>query len=211
MKRAPLLVVFGVRGAILERQRFTMPDAVRNPDFTVGVNKVWVRPHFFDMVGDLHDTGDVKFALWSSQTARNAGALTEGLLRESAMKAKFEFSWSREQTSPDNFRRTTAVQSEDEWATLKDLATVFRTFPEYKPARTLLIDDTAAKGRCACDNFLWLPPFGEGEGMRDDDSLKRAGAFIKDTLLPADDVRVHLPHRIAPGPAYALPEAAASK
>lgn len=208
-KKAPLLIIMGVRGTILERQRFTMPETVRRPDFTVGVNKVWMRPHFFEMLDSLVSAGGgedhVRFALWSSQTARNALSLTEGIQREPGMKGRnFVFSWSREQTSPDNFRRTTAVQTEDEWATLKDLNTVFRLLPEYNAKRTILIDDTASKARSMCDNFLWVPPFGEGEQMRDDDSLLRASQFIKDKLLNADDVRPFLPHRIFPGEVYTM-------
>lgn len=210
LQRAPLLLIFGVRGCILERERFTVPDSLRPPDFSVAVNKVWMRPHFFELVQQLNSLKDektgenqVKFAFWSSQTHRNASAMAEGVLRQEGMKGvQLAFQWCREQTSPDTFRRTTAVQNDDEWSTLKDLATVWRAMPEFSPQRTVLVDDTPSKVRTASDNFVWVPPFGEGVEMREDDTFKRLLEFVESKLVSAEDVRHVLPHRIYPGPEY---------
>lgn len=188
------LLVFGLRGTLLERLHAskvpaTVPSSV--PLITVGLHKVWTRPHLFETLAVLSQHCDV--AVWSSTTAKNTTPLMEAVF--SNMPQPFRFVWTREHTSSDDFRRMMNSQHEDEHATLKDIHQVLKQFPEYKIERTVLIDDTPSKARQHSDNFIWLQSFGV-DTLTSDAALPQLQEFILKEILPAEDVRRVLPRRV---------------
>lgn len=114
----------------------------------------------------------------------------------SDVRCNFEFVWSREQTSVDEFRRMNASVREDAHATLKDLTRVFAQFPHIaQPHNTILIDDTPSKAKDCADNFLWLDTC-EGVRVMDREGMPRLLDFVQSEVLKEKDVRDLLPHRI---------------
>ncbi|CCW64273.1 unnamed protein product [Phytomonas sp. EM1] len=248
------LLIFGLRGTLVERLHArNVPSGMPAPDLTVGLAKVWLRPHLLSTLLALQE--HCRLAVWSSTTARNTRPLMSAVFNAYATDAdpgivtgsrvakqlkaqsseaapgstetvsrfrkrggkassgfqtddvsasleqspKFEFIWSREHTSVDDFRRRNAVVNDDAYATVKDLSRVFQQFQEIaQPSNTVLIDDTPSKGKLHADNFLWLDTC-EGLGIQDQQGMRQLHTFVMEKLLPAKDVRELLPARIRTG------------
>lgn len=108
----------------------------------------------------------------------------------------FEFVWTREHTRADNFRRLNASVSDDNHATVKDLAQIFQQFPAIaQPENTVLIDDTPSKAKMHADNYLWLDTC-EELNITDTKGMQRLQEFVMSELVPAKDVRDVLCRRI---------------
>jgi hypothetical protein len=188
-----LLLVMGLRGALLERLRFS-DAATPPPELTAGAFKIWMRPKAIEVLEDLQAECDL--AVWSSTTRPNSDLVTNAAFPADG-KVQMKFVWSRENTVADDFRRSIIVDPDDEFATIKDAKLVWRHYPQYTPQRTVLIDDTPSKVRRTMDNFLWLSTFGEAEvAAGGDDELQRMRDFILTKLVNAPDVRDILPHRL---------------
>eukprot|EP00796_Vickermania_ingenoplastis_P009031 gene9031-6332_t len=109
---------------------------------------------------------------------------------------KFEFTWTREHTIPDEFRRSNAIIREDSHATVKDLSRVYAAYPGIAtPQNTVLIDDTPSKAKHNAANFLWMDSC-QDLGISDQLGMKRLLEFVDTELLSAKDVREVLPRRI---------------
>lgn len=111
---------------------------------------------------------------------------------------RFEFVWTREHTTPDDFRRLHVQESSDEYATVKDLGRVFTCFSDIsRPYNTVLIDDTPSKAKKHADNFLWLDSC-EGLLIQQDrgECMDKLHDWVMKEVLPASDVRTLLPVRI---------------
>jgi hypothetical protein len=123
-------------------------------------------------------------------------------------RVPFEFVWCREQTAADDYRRSIIVDPDDEHATIKDLSAIWSpTTPEsaflnpskartWSPERTVLIEDTASKGRTSAGNLLILPSCCEDAIGSEYDGMARLRDFIEEKLINCDDVRTVLPRRL---------------
>lgn len=109
---------------------------------------------------------------------------------------KFQFIWTREHTTPDEFRRSNAIIREDAHATIKDLKKVFAAFPELAtPQNTILIDDTPSKAKSNAANFLWADSC-QDLGITDKVVMRRLLEFVENELIITKDIRQILPRRI---------------
>lgn len=199
------LLIFGLRGTLLERLHtarvpITMPPATH----VIGMHKVWIRNKAAENLKKLSESCDL--AIWSSTTTRNTLPVVEAVFGQkpapasqinNSENALFKFVWSREQTHPDDFRRSAPVDAEDENATIKDLADVFKAFPQYSPDATVLIDDTPSKCRGNAGNFLWISGLdGDADKLIADNEMSKLVEYVEKNLLKAKDVRDVLPHRL---------------
>ena len=181
-------MIFGLRGTLLERLHLSKVPLTHPPStIAVGMHKVWIRPGVNEAIDELHQHWDL--AVWSSTTARNTMPLMDAVFGE--RRGKFSFVWTREQTMPDEYRRTGAHDGEDENATIKDLSLVWRAFPQYTPQRTVLIDDTTSKAKRNADNFLWMRSY--CDNLDDKKGLAELLKVVSEKLLPSSDVRLVLP------------------
>lgn len=142
-----------------------------------------------------HDSvvGHEKEAGTTGRSKRNAAALSPPSF---GCPLKFEFVWTREHTTVDDFRRRNPVVRDDGHATVKDISKVFLSMPSIAtPQNTLLIDDTPSKGKLNADNFLWLDTC-EALRIKDSEGMKALRIFIEKEILGAKDVRQVLPHRV---------------
>lgn len=205
MSKQRPLIIFGLRGTLLERLHTArVPIAMPPASHTVGMHKVWVRNRALDSLKKLNENCDL--AIWSSTTTRNTLPVVEAVFGQKPTPATqlntnadalFKFVWSREQTHPDDFRRSAPVDAEDENATMKDLADVFKVFPQYSPERTVLVDDTPSKCRGNAGNFLWIGGLeGDANKILKDEEMTKLVKYVEGTLLKAKDVRSVLPHRL---------------
>lgn len=72
------LLVFGLRGTLVERIHVrSIPAGMPQPDLTVGLSKVWLRPHMLRTLLALQP--HCRLALWSSTTQRNTSPLVEAV------------------------------------------------------------------------------------------------------------------------------------
>lgn len=185
-----LLVVFGLRGTLLERIHMSgITPALPQATSVVGQHKIWLRPKTIETLTELSAVCDV--AIWSSTTKRNTDPVVSAVFP----KMDFKFVWTRDNTIPDDFRRSVAVDKEDQHATIKDLHSVWEAYPQYTRERTVIVDDTPSKGKMNADNLIWLrscqqPDVLEEQGMP---LLKK---FVLDELVSLPDVRSILPKRI---------------
>lgn len=199
------LIIFGLRGTLLERLHSArVPMAMPPPSHTIGMHKIWVRNKTIDSLKKLNENCDL--AIWSSTTTRNTLPVVEAVFGQkptpamqlnTSPNALFKFVWSREQTHPDDFRRSAPSNAEDENATVKDLDDVFKIFPQYSAERTILVDDTPSKCRANAGNFLWIDGLeGDAEKLQKDEEMVKLVKYVEETLLKAKDVRTVLPHRL---------------
>ena len=214
MSRAPLLLVFGMRGTLLERLHHSkVPQGMPPATYTVGTHRIWMRRDVLPTLEALKSMG-CAMAIWSSTTRRNTDPLVQQCFQMSSGEGStsdatpFEFVWSREQTIADDYRRSIIVDPEDEHATIKDLNQVWsKETPlsffinkerarQWTPERTVLIEDTASKGRTCAGNLLVLPTCSELEIASEYAGMERLKEFVATKLLDADDVRTILPYRL---------------
>lgn len=189
-----LLVVFGLRGTMLERlHKSKVPATMPLPTTSIGMHQVWLRPQLIPTLRELSAHCD--FGIWSSATKRNTDPLVK-LVLPAAEGLKFKFVWSRENTLPDDFRRSVVIDPSDEWSTIKDITALTSEFPDVDPARTVFVDDTPSKLRTSAANCLWIDTC-EGEKIEEPTALLRMRDFILDELVPARDVRTILPRKVA--------------
>lgn len=204
MSKRPL-IIFGLRGTLLERLHTArVPMAMPPATHTIGMHKIWVRNKTMESLKKLNETCDL--AVWSSTTTRNTLPVVEAVFGQkpapasqlnTSPNAMFKFVWSREQTHPDDFRRSAPADAEDENATIKDLSDVFKAFPQYSAERTILVDDTPSKCRGNAGNFLWIEGLdGDADKLTKDDEMAKLVAFVEEKLVKAKDVRAILPHRL---------------
>ncbi|CAC9469980.1 conserved hypothetical protein [Leishmania infantum JPCM5] len=72
------LLVFGLRGTLVERIHVRhVPEGMPAADFTVGLVKVWLRPHMIEVLNELQE--HCRLAIWSSTTARNTHPLVNAV------------------------------------------------------------------------------------------------------------------------------------
>lgn len=72
------LLIFGLRGTLVERIHVRkMPAGMPQPDLTVGLSKVWLRPEMLATLLALQE--HCNLALWSSTTLRNTTPLVEAV------------------------------------------------------------------------------------------------------------------------------------
>lgn len=72
------LLVFGLRGTLVERIHVrNVPEGMPAADLTVGLVKVWLRPHMVDVLNELQK--HCRLAIWSSTTARNTHPLVNAV------------------------------------------------------------------------------------------------------------------------------------
>lgn len=184
-----LLLVFGLRGTLLERIHTSKAaSTLPTPHHSVGMSKIWQRPHMLDSLTKLSEKCDL--AIWSSTTARNTTPLMEAVFQNAPFS--FKFVWSREHTKSDDIRRLMAASRDDEHATLKDLSLITNAFPQYNLDRIVLVDDTPSKARLQADNFLWVKTFDETT-LGSDDGMKSLVETVQARLVGCSDVRKILP------------------
>lgn len=187
-----LLLVFGLRGTLLERIHTSKAaPTLPTPHHSVGMSKVWQRPHMLDSLTKLSEKCDL--AIWSSTTTRNTAPLMDAVFQNAPFS--FKFVWSREHTKSDDIRRLMAASRDDEHATLKDLSFVTSAFPQYSLDRIVLVDDTPSKARLQADNFLWVTTFDENN-LRSDNGMESLVEAVNSKLVGCSDVRKILPLQI---------------
>ncbi|AIN96697.1 hypothetical protein LPMP_141190 [Leishmania panamensis] len=72
------LLVFGLRGTLVERIHVrNVPEGMPAPDLTVGMMKVWLRPHMMEVLNELQS--HCRLSIWSSTTARNTQPLVRAV------------------------------------------------------------------------------------------------------------------------------------
>ena len=210
-----LLVIFGLRGCLLERASFRdpLPAGVPPAHYIAGAGRLWVRPKAIEVLEHLHTYCDL--AIWSSTTPRNTKSMSEVALKD--LKAPLRFVWSRDKTVPDDCRRQMTSSRDDAYATMKDLRHVQKDLPsEFPRERIVLVDDSPSKSRCNADNLLWLPTY-DLQQWDDERPMLALKDFFDHHLRDADDVRKILPQKIfltsppgSPAAAAATATAAAS-
>eukprot|EP00758_Cryptobia_borreli_P012241 Tbor_TRINITY_DN5729_c1_g1::TRINITY_DN5729_c1_g1_i3::g.19690::m.19690 len=187
------LIIFGLRGTLIERLHSSrvsplMPQSTH----TVGMHKIWTRNYLTESLTALSKNCDL--AIWSSTTTRNTIPVISAVFGNDH---PFKFVWTREQTKPDDFRRSMPYDAEDENSTVKDLKEVFRHFPQYTPQHTIIIDDTPSKCRINAENYLWMRGLeGDGDSILRDDELQKLVTFVENKAMKTDDVRKLLPYRL---------------
>ncbi|GET87151.1 hypothetical protein, conserved [Leishmania tarentolae] len=78
------LLVFGLRGTLVERIHVrSVPEGMPAADFTVGLVKVWLRPHTLEVLNELQK--HCRLAIWSSTTARNTHPLVNAVFGSDMM------------------------------------------------------------------------------------------------------------------------------
>lgn len=190
------LIVFGMRGTLLERIHSARVSPAMPPStHTVGMHKIWARNGLNNALSKLTQELNCDIAVWSSTTTRNTIPVVQAVFGQ---KHPFKFVWTREQTIPDDFRRSVPFDAEDENATIKDLAEVWKQYPEYSPEHTIVVDDTPSKLRGAAENFVWLEGLGDGdaEKVKSDTHLTKFVEFVEKQIVTSKDVRQILPLRL---------------
>lgn len=187
-----LLVILGLRGTLYERIHLSkVPVSMPGEDLVVGMHKIWYRPKMHETLVELREKG-CDLAVWTSALRRNSIPVVQTMFPDH--EKLFRFVWSRENCTADLLRRAVPVDKDDEHATMKDLRRVWRDFPEYTPARTILVDDDPHKVRGNADNLLWLSTcIGE---KHCDEGMTILRNVVVDKLLPAPDVRDILPLKV---------------
>ncbi|KAG5509458.1 hypothetical protein JKF63_06768 [Porcisia hertigi] len=72
------LLIFGLRGTLVERIHVRhVPEGMPAADLTVGMVKVWLRPHMMKVLKELQ--AHCRLAIWSSTTARNTTPLVSAV------------------------------------------------------------------------------------------------------------------------------------
>lgn len=87
------LLVFGLRGTLLERIHFrNVPSTMPAPDLSVGSSKIWLRPHMMEVLKALQP--HCRLAIWSSTTQRNTLPLVSAIFDtpQVSMTAAFDTS-----------------------------------------------------------------------------------------------------------------------
>lgn len=116
----------------------------------------------------------------------------EPIVRTVFGERKLLFHLDRAATVKD---RSAGVRSH---ATLKDLRVVWRQFPQYGPANTVIVDDSVSKSRLNPANAIWVPDFNAGtmthEAFNGDAVLPQLQQYLAE-LVDAADVRVVLRER----------------
>jgi hypothetical protein len=189
-----LLVIFGLRGCILDRALFrdALPAGAPPPHFVAGAGRLWMRPRALQVMEHLSSYCDL--AIWSATAARNTHSMTDAVFKD--FKVPLRFVWSRDMTVPDDCRRQMTASREDLHATMKDLHAVKdRLPPEFPIGRIVLVDDTPSKLRCNSDNFVWVPPF-DLQNWSDERPMIALRDFFDAHLKNVEDVRTVLPQRI---------------
>ena len=197
-----LLVIFAVRGTLLERlQEIKVPStltAAPHAKYGGGPQQylIWRRPHSLEMLKRLSSTCDL--GIWSSATPYN----TQPVLDHAFPGIKFDIVLTRDNTKTDSLRRRhKGVEEDDQYATVKNLDLIWgrEGAVRYLPERTVLVDDTASKGRKNADNLVWVKSYGVDPGcsMSDNDrTLLDLADYVEKVLVPARDVRDSLPKSI---------------
>ncbi|KAG5505178.1 hypothetical protein JIQ42_04366 [Leishmania sp. Namibia] len=101
------LLVFGLRGTLVERIHVrSVPEGMPAADLTVGLVKVWLRPHLMEVLSELQP--HCRLAIWSSTTARNTHPLVSAVfgsnlqLQDSAGAATAGFAGSAAAAAPSS-------------------------------------------------------------------------------------------------------------
>lgn len=206
--RDRLLLVFGLRGTLLERIHFkNVGPNMPGGSISVGPSRVWIRPNAVQTLQSLQNDFGCALGIWSSTTRRNTDPMVQAVFPPET-GLRFQLVWAREETASDDYRRSVIVDPEDEHATMKNLDRIFSSETplneflakddarNWSPKRTVLIDDTSSKGRWNAGNLLIVPSFADEGLHRTEDDLGKMKQFIVDKLLEVEDVRTVLPHRI---------------
>eukprot|EP00760_Papus_ankaliazontas_P004830 PhM_4_TR12190/c0_g1_i1/m.67092 len=198
--RPRLLVVFGLRGTLLERLAVTeTPNNIpRAPTHLFAKYNVWLRPGATQALQRLTSVADV--AVWSATPMRNTVPLAQMAFPE----VPFKFMWHRDHTSPDTLRRKIGGVSDrsDAHAVMKDLGKIYADYPNvYTPQRTVSVDDAGFKTRSHSGNLLLVPTFDVNVLMREsqgevDATLDKMVDFIEKELVGVEDVRTVLPRKL---------------
>jgi len=202
-----LLVIFAVRGTLLERirnDRIPLPLTSVTPSFEHRMHHVWLRPYALDCLMGLQSMG-CHLGAWSSAAEKN----TRPLLEAAFPGVKFHVVLSRDHTRHDEIRQRfnrekgakEVEYAGDPFATVKDLDIVWnseglRSSERYHPGRTVLVEDTPSKARRNADNLLWVKPYGMDEGctmLPEDKALQDLVRYVEKELLSSKDVRDVLP------------------
>ncbi|KAG5483371.1 hypothetical protein LSCM1_04919 [Leishmania martiniquensis] len=78
------LLVFGLRGTLVERIHVrSVPEGMPAADLTVGLVKVWLRPHLMEVLSELQE--HCRISIWSSTTARNTHPLISAVFGVNTM------------------------------------------------------------------------------------------------------------------------------
>jgi hypothetical protein len=210
----PLLIVFGLNGSLLQRARPVVAANLNAPtsveQFTVGVQKVYVRPGAKKGLQQLLDAGH-SLGIWSSTTLKNTEPIVNTVFGDEESKKMFSFVWARDHTKPDIYRRQNSLgDSESEHSTIKDIQLLW----DYKlgvkegtgdtvsfgPHNTVIVDDEPSKTRGHSDNLLWIPQFTVEDPVAStmDETLgfNETTSFLLNELSTVEDVREILPKKI---------------
>ncbi|KAI9216510.1 hypothetical protein BC828DRAFT_393438 [Blastocladiella britannica] len=120
---------------------------------TVSRRRLYLRPHaastFAHWMAAASRVFD--FAVWTSAVPENAARITETVFGPEKAERLLKFVWGRD--------RCDAVDDDASvsWATVKDLKNVYSEFPQYRPDRTLILDDSMAKCSRNPRNALVVP------------------------------------------------------
>mmetsp|Transcript_16007 Transcript_16007/g.24940 ORF Transcript_16007/g.24940 Transcript_16007/m.24940 type:complete len:204 (-) Transcript_16007:67-678(-) len=201
--KKPLLIIFGLRGTLLERLSIQDTASIikRRPTLTFSKYNVWLRPGILNTLERLSKVSNL--AIWSATPHRN----TVPLVSMAFPGIDFKFIWHREQTTTDNIKRLLPANEKDnKFSVIKELDKVYKLYPQYSPQNTLYVDDKVFKTRCHAGNVLLVPTYDvnclikEPSDAAGDTTAEAIAdqlfSFIKKELLNADDVRNVLPTRL---------------
>eukprot|EP00759_Apiculatamorpha_spiralis_P011313 PhF_6_TR18709/c0_g1_i1/m.27339 len=194
-----LLLIFGLRGTLLERLSLseTPTTLSRRPTHTFTKYNLWLRPGAQHVLSQLSKTCDL--AIWSATPQRNTVPLVQTALPD----IPFQFIWYRDHTIPDTLRRSLTVGTSendrhDVHGVLKDLNKVYKEHGgKYTAGRTVIVDDTITKSRLHAGNCVLLPTYDlikvsqESPEALDtvDPVLQSFQTFVEEKLLNVADVR----------------------
>ena len=174
------LLIFGLRGTLIDRQQASMRVTGPLPAATCGPYHVWQRPHAIDVLQRLSRTNDL--AVWSSATHRNTAPFVKAVFSD----VPFQFVWSREHCAPDDVRRSRIVAEDDSWAVVKPAAAVSR-FTRNRQQQIVWIEDNASKVRRQSHEVIVLPSFDvRTEQAFDDDALRKLEAALHEVPVDAE-------------------------
>ena len=195
----PFLVIFGLRGTLLERLNIqeTTSAIPRRPSLTFAKYNAWLRPGCTDLLAKLTEVCDV--AIWSATPHRN----TAPLVSMAFPSIDFKFVWHREHTSSDNIKRLlSAGDVKNQYSVIKDLERVYQMMPQYCPERTIMVDDTVFKTRNQIGNVVLVPTYDVNCIMREKPDVAEIAPSVDPLLdlikklISTNDVRKALPQKL---------------
>jgi TFIIF-interacting CTD phosphatase-like protein len=173
-----ILLILDLNGTLVERVHSPKANQLLKSiphTFTIPKYKVYGRPHLAQFISYILKEFDV--AVWTSALEKNANGMCTNIFKDDLKQIKFV--WNQAHCSE--------ITAYPNFSCVKDLRTVWTTFPQYCEQKTIMIDDTCEKLKYNRKNGLIIPTFSvlENENHLEDSELLKLITYL--TKLKNDD------------------------